>query len=86
MGSADCIKTTGIVWVAALAASAPFVLSNTTITDTGRRTNSAINVVSWSFRPCAHRYSIVTFLFCCNRCLSIAGESQRDFRGSFRAM
>src|SRR5262245_58148747 len=31
-GSAACIKTIGIVWVAALAASAPCVLSSITIT------------------------------------------------------
>src|SRR5262249_2338664 len=75
-GSAPCIKTIGIVLVAALAESAPFVLSSTTITDTCRPPDSAASAGSRSFRPCSpqvlDRYILV---------LDVTGVAQAEAKG-----
>ena len=59
-GSEAVLKTIGMLEVAALAASAPAVLSSTTITATCRRTRSAANSGIRSSRPPAQRNSIAT--------------------------
>jgi hypothetical protein len=59
-GSPAAAITTGIVAVAALAASAAGV-PRVTITSTSRRTSSVASVAKLSLRPSAERYSKAVF-------------------------
>ena len=59
-GSTPVLKTTGIVVVAALAASDPCALPGVAMTATRRRTKSAASSGNRSYSFCAQRYSIAT--------------------------